>query len=294
MEYMQNFWLHIKEPVIESFKNGLFERFFGLLVFIILAVLAGKIVNKIIRRIIERLVEKTPNAESKKQLQTLRVVLASTVNALIYGLLAFHILIAIGVDIRPLLATAGVLGVAIGFGAKRFVEDIISGILILLEGQARVGDIVSIQGIEGTVEKVNLKMVTLRGADGTVHYIRNSLIDVISNKTRDYSVATFDIGITYGENVAKVIGILKDLGKELQEKHACNSVILEPLEVLGLDRFADSSVIVKCQIKTLAAKQWQIKRAFNLMVKEKFDELGIVIPYPHLTVDGLNDKADKV
>lgn len=237
-----------------------------------------------IKRIFKKITANTSNIETKKQIGTLRAILTSTVNGIIYALLLFHILNILGVDIRPLLATAGVMGVAIGFGSKRFVEDIISGLLIVFGQQARVGDVVEINKIQGTVERINLRMITLRTSDGTVHYIRNGLVDVIANSTCDYSVAIFEIGVSYDSDVKKITGILKELGEEIANNGKYASVILEPLEILGLDRFENSAMIIKCQIKTLPSKHWPVKRAFNLMVKEKFDELGIIMPYPHITI----------
>ena len=195
-----------------------------------------------------------------------------------------YILNMLGVDIRPLLTAAGIVGVAVGFGAKRFVEDLITGLLIMLEGQIRVGDVVEINGMKGTVEKLNIKLVVLRDLDGRVYYIRNGMIDVVINLTRDFSYAMFDIGVAYKENIAHVIDVLKELGDEFMQTEEYKDAVLEPIEIFGLDEFDDSAVIIKARIKTKPMEQWAVLRGFNLMIKERFDKLGIEFPFPQVTV----------
>ena len=190
----------------------------------------------------------------------------------------------LGIDIRPILTAAGVLGVAVGFGAKRFFEDIITGFSLLLEGQIRVGDYVEISGYQGVVEKADIKMIKLRDINGRVHYIRNGMVDIVTNYTRDYSYYVFDIGVAYKENIEYVINVLKELGENFRTTSGYKDFILEPIEILGLDKFDDSAVVIRARFKTKPMKQWEVGRAFNLRIKEKFDELGIEIPFPQTTV----------
>lgn len=243
-----------------------------------------KIIKFIIQNYFARLIKADDNPENAKRANTLRDIIKSTFDILtiIIGLLI--ILNRLGVDLGPILATAGVLGIAISFGAQRFIEDIITGIIILTEDQIRVGDVVKIADKGGLVEKVDLKMVVLRDLSGNVHYIRNGKIDVITNMTKDFSRYVFDIGVAYRENIDEVIEIIKQVDEELRNDVEMGSNILEPIEILGLDRFDDSAQVIRARIKTKPIKQWEIGRAFNARLKKKFDENNIEIPFPHRTI----------
>lgn len=203
-----------------------------------------------------------------------------------------YILNGLGVDIRPILTAAGVLGVAVGFGAKRFFEDIITGMSILLEGQVRVGDYIEISGHQGVVEKVDIKLIQLRDTQGRVHYIRNGMVDTVVNYTRDYSYYVFDIGVAYKENVDNVINVLKEIDEDFRKNSKVKDYVLAPLEIFGLDSFDDSAVIIKARIRTSPIKQWEVGREFNKYIKVKFDEKGIEIPFPQRTVYLVNDNQD--
>ena len=214
----------------------------------------------------------------------MRLISASVADTIIFLFFGTNILQDMGIDMKPILATAGVLGIAIGFGAKRFIEDVISGLNILLTGQVRVGDVVVICGMEGTVERVTLTMLVLRSFDGILHFIRNGLIDTISNRTRHFAYAVFNVTVAYKENIKEVIEVLKALGEDFKKDSYYKNHVLDDIEVLGLDEFLDSSILIKCRIKTTPQSQWEIKRKFNLLIKEKFDELGIEIPFPQVVV----------
>ena len=154
----------------------------------------------------------------------------------------------------------------------------------MLEGQIRVGDYVEIADKQGVVEKADIRMVRLRDLQGRVHYIRNAMIDVVTNYTREFSYYLFDIGVAYKENIAEVINVLKEIDEDFRKNSDVKQYILAPIEILGLDSFEDSAIIIKARIKTVPIKQWEVGRAFNLRIKEKFDELGIEIPFPQRTV----------
>jgi len=194
-----------------------------------------------------------------------------------------------GVKIGPILAAAGIVGLAVGFGSQQLVQDIISGFFILLEDQIRVGDVVEIAGKSGLVEKVSLRMTVLRDLSGNVHFVRNGKIDFVTNMTKEYSRYVFDIGVAYREDVDAVMQVLKEIDAELRTDDAYKDDILEPLEILGVDRFADSAVVIKARTTTKPIQQWRVAREFNRRLKKRFDALGIEIPFPHLTVyPGLN------
>ncbi len=228
--------------------------------------------------------------EAQKRAQTLGSVVRWASRAVILSVSFVMILGQIGVQIGPVLAAAGVIGVAIGFGAQHLVQDVISGFFILLEDQIRVGDIVQLNDKGGLVERVTLRMVILRDFSGSVHYIRNGKIDVVTNMTKDYSYYVFDIGIAYREDADEVSKVIKAIGAELQQDPEFKDDILEPIELAGLDKFADSAVIIKGRFKTRPSKQWRVGREFNRRLKKKFDELNIEIPFPHVTFYPGKDK----
>ncbi len=244
-----------------------------------------KIANVLINKTMEKIIFKLDDMESKKQYKTLKLILLSITDTVVFLFFGTNILQDIGIDMKPILATAGVLGIAVGFGAQRFVQDVIAGLNILLTGQIRVGDIVKVQGVAGTVERVTLTMIMLRSYEGCVHYIRNGLIDIVTNQTRDFSYAVLDISVAYKENISHVMNVLKETGSELRNDTGFKHMILDDIEVLGLDSFDDSSILIKCRIKTYPQYQWEIKREFNLRIKEKFDSLGIEIPFPQIVIN---------
>lgn len=258
---------------------------FKIAVEIFLFILALKFANILINKIMQKIILKVEDIETKKQYNTLRLILTSIMDTIIFLFFGTNILQDMGIDMKPILATAGVLGIAVGFGAQRFIQDVIAGLNILLTGQIRVGDIVNIQGVSGTVERVTLTMLMLRSYEGCVHYIRNGLIDIVTNQTRDFSYAVLDISVAYKENISNVMKVLKETGEELRNDTAFSRMILDNIEVLGLDSFNDSSILIKCRIKTYPQFQWSIKREFNLRIKEKFDNLGIEIPFPQIVVN---------
>jgi small-conductance mechanosensitive channel len=222
--------------------------------------------------------------ESKKRASTLSSVIRHLLTVVILVVAIMTILGQLGVEIGPILAAAGIVGLAVGFGAQSLVKDIINGFFILLEDQIRVGDVVQIAGKGGLVEKVNLKMTILRDFSANVHYIPNGNIDVVTNMTKDYSRYVFDIGVAYREDVDEVMKIIREVDEELRKDSSCSEDILEPLEVFGLDQFADSALIIKARYKTKPIKQWGVAREFNHRLKKKFDEKDIEIPFPHLTL----------
>ena len=223
-----------------------------------------------------------------------RTLLSVSRNALLVMLTVIAtlmILSELGVNIAPLLAGAGVVGLAIGFGAQRLVQDVINGVFILFQDLMSVGDVVKLGDTAGVVEALSIRTVRLRDLAGTVHTIPFSAIERVSNLTRDYSYHVFDLGIAYRKDVDEVVDLLMQIGEQLRGDPAVGPLILEPVEVFGLDAFGDSAIMIKGRIKTLPIKQWQVGRAFNRLVKRRFDEAGIEIPFPHRTLYFGQDKA---
>ena len=190
----------------------------------------------------------------------------------------------IGVDIAPLLAVAGLGGLAIGFGAQNLVRDVITGFFLLAEDQIRVGDIVEAGGKSGEVVSLGLRTVRMRALDGTLHIIPNGNITTVSNMTKDYAFALANVGVAYRENTDEVFKVIAEVGADLRQDEAFSGSITGDMEVHGVTTFADSSVVIRCRMKTLPGSQWMVLREFNRRLKQRFDALGIEIPFPHMTV----------
>ncbi len=257
-----------------------------------LILVGGFIVMRIVRWIIIGLFRRIDHddSEGRKRAETLSGLARTAASVAILIVLFVTILGELGVAIGPVLATAGVAGLAIGFGAQQLVADVISGFFILLEDQVRVGDVVNVAGKGGLVEKVGLRSVVLRDLAGNVHYVRNSQIDVVTNMTKDYSRFVFDIGVSYREDVDQVMAVAKEVHDALRQDPEFSADIIDDLEVLGVDQFANSAVIIKARTKTKPIQQWRVAREFNRRLKYRFDELGIEIPFPHQTIYFGQDK----
>lgn len=259
-----------------------------LIIFILLAV-AMRVANLLTNKLLERW-QKCDDTEFLKRKDTLGGIIQKALTTVIVLVGAMMILDEIGIKVGPILAAAGVLGLAVGFGAQKLVEDVITGFFILWGNQIRKGDVVQVSGIGGFVEDVNLRMVILRDLSGNVHYVRNGKIDVVTNMTKNFSYYVFDIGVSYRENVDEVIGVIREVDEKMRGEEPYSTDILEPIEILGLDKFADSAVVIKARTKTKPIRQWAVGREFNRRLKMAFDERGIEIPFPHLTLYMGQDK----
>ncbi len=282
-----NFGKYLDQTVDWIVKSG--PRVVVILVLMLIGVkLSGVVAGRLFAFLGRR---KKTDEEYKKRADTLSAVIAYLISTTVIVMAALMILAELDIQIGPVLAAAGVVGLAIGFGAQHLVQDVISGFFILLDDEIRVGDVVQVGDKGGLVERLNLRMVVLRDLSGNVHYIRNGKIDVVTNMTKDYSRYVFDIGVAYREDVDEVIKIVKQVDEELRNDPAFGPDILEPIEILGLDQFAESAVIIKARTKTKPIKQWNVAREFNRRLKKRFDEQDIEIPFPHVTLYVGKDKA---
>ena len=260
---------------------------FGIAFLALLAASALFIALKIgIKKFEEFVSEKDVIRESA---QTLRLKTISKIfkwaGSIFIGLIwAYVVLDTFGVNVAPLLAGAGIIGVALGFGGQYLIRDLINGVFILVEGQFGVNDIVKIGDYAGVVEDVNLRTTTLRDMEGRVIVIPNGEIKAVINMARRFSQAVLNIGVAYKENVDKVMDVISGIGKEIRSDSKFNSFILGDFEMLGVDAFGESEVTIKCRIKTLPTKQWEVSRELRRRIKNRFDELGIEIPFPHRTL----------
>jgi len=222
--------------------------------------------------------------DRRKRIETRGRLARWIVTAVVLAIAGVMTLQTLGFNVKPLLAGGAIASVALGFGAQNLVRDFISGLFFILEDQIRVGDIATINGKGGQVEAIHLRTLSLRGLDGTVHIFPNGSITELSNMTKNFSYYVIDLGIAYKENVDGVMQRLRGIGEELLRDPGYKEKILAPLEILGVDDFAASAVIIKLRIKTVPLEQWNVGRELRRRIKNDFDEAGIELPFPHLSV----------
>jgi small-conductance mechanosensitive channel len=222
--------------------------------------------------------------ERRKRAQTIARLVRRALGALIWTCAALIILRELDVDITPLLTGAGIAGLAIGFGAQTLVRDVITGFFLIIEDQVRVGDVAMVNGLGGLVEQINLRTIVLRDFEGVVHVVPNGEIKTLANRTKDFSYYVIDLGIGFDTDIDRVMALVREAGAALQSDPAYATAILEPVEVLGVDDFKDSSVTLKVRIKTVPIKQWDVGRELRRRIKMAFDREGIRLPFPQLEV----------
>lgn len=255
------------------------------IIILMAAFIAATILKKSIPGIRVRIIDRMKkhgraDLEMEKRAATLSGILQKAVVIVIWLLAIVMALKESGFDIGPILAGAGVLGLAVGFGAQHLVADLFAGLFILLENQVRVNDVAIINGTGGLVEQINLRTIVLRGQDGAVHVFPNGTITTLSNMTHEYSYYVFNIGVAYKEDTDRVIEVIKEIADELMKEEKYKPLILAPLEVMGVDKFGDSAVSILARFKTLPIQQWTVGREMNRRIKKKFDELSIEMPFP--------------
>ncbi len=221
--------------------------------------------------------------------RTISQLLRSMGRVVIYAiaiLLTFNVFI----DIGPILAGAGILGLAVSFGAQSLVKDVISGFFILFENQFGIGDVIEVAGHSGVVEKMTLRVVVLRDGEGVMHVVPNGEIKVVSNKTRGWSRAVVDVGVPYEENVDRALEVLRDEAAQFSTDKAWGTQLDGPVEVLGVESLSDSAVVLRTLLRTQPGSQWSVAREFRRRIKNRFDKETLDIPYPqrrvHVRVEG--------
>lgn len=247
------------------------------------------VIKNLLSRLEHRLIKQSEESddtflESNKRVETLIRLLRQGARIAIWLMVILIILKEIGVDIGPILASAGILGLAIGFGAQNLVRDCISGFFFILENQVRVGDVAIVNGTGGLVESLNFRTIVLRDNSGVVHVFPNGTVTTLSNMTNGWSAYVFEIGVAYKENTDEVIEIMKQVGKELKQDAVNGAVMLQEPEIFGVDKLDNSAVIIKGRIKTHPIRQWMVGREYLRRVKIAFDNAGIEIPFPHQTI----------
>ena len=243
------------------------------------------IISPMLRRLLSmRADDQAQDAEVEKRARTLEGVSSASGNFLIVSVAFLIILGEIGINVAPLIAGAGVVGIAIAFGAQAFIRDIIGGIFIMLEDQYRVGDVVRIGGVAGLVEDINLRRTVLRDLDFIVHVIPNGEVRIASNFTKEKSRVNLNIEVAYKEDLDHVTEVINRVGNELSQDPYFGPLINEPLQVLRVDEFGASGIAMKVLGETQPIRQWEVAGEFRKRIKRAFDEAGIEIPFPHLTM----------
>jgi len=280
------FW----ETLLTNLQNWIITELPGLIITSIVFIISYHIIIFFIRKLKKLLIYKSGKSEKSdadeigKRINTLTGILNSIIKIVMWGIFLMILLKKFGVDIGPILAGAGIVGVAIGFGSQELVRDFISGFFMLLENQIREGDVAIINGTGGAVEKIELRTTTLRDFSGVIHIFQNGKINTISNMTKEWSAMVFDIGVAYKEDIDTVMNVMREVGDELQKDENFKDDILEPIEIFGLDQFGDSALVIKARIKTKPVKQWNVGREYRKRLKNAFDLKNIEIPFPHTTI----------
>jgi small conductance mechanosensitive channel len=251
-------------------------------VIVVLAALARIAAGRLIRLLRQRIAANVGDAAEARRLETVSRALRYAASAVILLIAGLLILSELGVSIAPILGAAGIVGIALGFGAQSLVKDYFTGFFLLLENQIAKGDVVKIADLGGLVEDVTLRYVRLRDYSGNVHYVPNGLITTVTNMSRDFAFALIDVGVAYREDLERVFAAIRETGEALRQDPQWAARILEPLEIAGVENLADSAVVVRCRFKVRVLEQWSVRREFLRRIKAAFDARGIEIPFPQL------------
>ena len=235
--------------------------------------------EKIIRRLIPRSHFHTEQAEKQRE-DTLIRIARGTLNVLVWVLALLMILSEMGINIGPLLAAAGVAGLAIGFGGQYLIRDVVAGLFIILENQYRVGDVVCLDDTCGLVEDISIRMVSLRDLDGTVHHVPHGVVSKTSNLSKEFARVNMNLGVSYSSDLEKVITVINEVGAALAEDEEWKDKIVSPITFQRVEEFADSAVMVKVLGDTKPLQQWAVAGEFRKRIKIAFDKKGIEIPFP--------------
>jgi small conductance mechanosensitive channel len=222
--------------------------------------------------------------DNEKRVNTLTGMLGTICLTLLWVVGIVMSLDQIGLDITPILAGAGIVGLAVGFGAQNLVRDVINGFFMILENQIRVGDVAIVNGTGGLVEAITFRTITLRDLSGTVHIFPNGMVTTLANMTKEWAAYVLEIGVAYKEDTDRVVTIMREVGEDLQQDPNVGRKMLEPIEIMGVDAFGESEVVIKARIKTLPIEQWAVGREYRRRLKKAFDRENIEIPFPHRTL----------
>lgn len=269
--------------------NGLAVLVFRSVLVLALALILTKVLGKLTDALGQRLISSglskgDTSSESAKRADTIIRLIRQASLIVLWVMVALMLLKEVGVEIAPILAGAGIVGLAVGFGAQNLVRDVISGFFFIVEDQVRVGDVAVVNGTGGLVEEINFRTIVLRDISGVVHIFPNGTVTTLSNMTKDWSAYLFDLGVAYKEDTDRVVQVIEQVGSGMIQDPKFGPLMLEAPEIFGVNQFADSAVVIRGRIKTKPIQQWVVGREFNRRIKYAFDAAGIEIPFPHQTV----------
>jgi small conductance mechanosensitive channel len=274
-------WVRWGAPVIAGLR---------ILAIITIAWLAIVLLQRLVRTVRIRIASRLDGTDGPRRAETLGRVIRYLIAMVIGAIASMLVLAEVGVSLAPILGAAGVVGLAIGFGAQSLVKDYFTGFFILFEDQIRTGDIVRIADLAGAVEDITLRHVRLRDYEGHVHFVPNGLITTVTNMSRGYAQSVVDVGVAYRENVDEVMQVMAAVGAAMRSDEHFGDKILGDLDIAGVERLDDSAVVLRCRFKVAPAEQWGVRREYLRRLKAALDEQGIEIPFPHVTVYAGVDK----
>jgi small conductance mechanosensitive channel len=268
-------WL-LRNPLTSS----LIHAFIAIIITIAAALILWELANFLLNARIDSL-SASGKARQASRLRTLLPMLKASVGVIIFLTAALISLSQIGVNLVPLLAVSGVAGIAIGFGSQKLVQDIITGLFLLLEDAMQVGDSVTLASMSGTVERLSIRTIRLRGGDGSINIIPFSAVTTVTNMTRDFGMAQISITVSYKEDIDRVSAVLMDIAKKMRAEPEWGAQMRDDLQLFGLDSFGDYGLIILGQIRTGPGQLWAVRREFYGRVQKRFAQEGIQIPYNH-------------
>lgn len=280
MEEIQQFiaqidWSRWSGPTVSGLR---------IVLIIVVAWIAIGMLQRLVRGVRKRIASHLGGPDAARRAETLGRVVRYLIALIVSAVAVMLVLAEVGVSLAPILGAAGVVGVAVGFGAQSLVKDYFTGFFILFEDQIRTGDVVNVAGIGGLVEDITLRHVRLRDYDGNVHFVPNGLITTVTNMSRLFAQAVMDVGVAYREDVDRVIDVMRAVGIEMRKDVVFGAKIMDDLEIAGVERLDDSAVVLRCRFKVRPLEQWNTRREFLRRVKAAFDAKGIEIPFPHMTL----------
>ena len=272
--------------MLEEIINWLIGHGIKIAAILIAAVLADRVGKKFIGKAVKGGVKDGTEESTEKRQKTLIRIFSSALSVVVWLVAIMMVLPEFGIAVGPILAGAGILGVALGFGAQYMIRDFLAGLFVIIENQYRVGDVVCLDNTCGGVEDITLRKTVLRDLDGKVYHIPNGSFKMATNLTKGYSRAHMDISVAYKEDLDKVMALINKVGKEMAEESPWKEYILKPIQVLGPgpDSFGESGIIIKVLGETKPLKQWDTLKEFRKRLKRAFDKEGIEIPFPQLSI----------
>lgn len=249
---------------------------------LVLAAVALHAIHRFLPQLRELVASRQESREDSQRVRTLSRVVRYTLTVVIAVVAGILVLGELGISVAPILGAAGVVGLAVGFGAQALVKDFFTGFFLLLENQVRHGDVVEAASKTGVVEELTLRYLRLRDYSGNVHFIPNGSISTVTNMSQGYAYAVIDAGVAYGESIERVIGVMRATGERLREDAEFAGKILDDIEIAGVDAWADSAIVIRCRFRVAPLEQWGVRREYLRRLKEAFDREGIEIPFPHL------------